>query len=114
MTKIREDAIGLWFVSNGTIHRPFLHHNKSNFSAGDSVKVGKRTGSPVTGVGQTGTDLAKGEYDEYWVSTGVHYHKRDSYDQNAQIQMWKDASAQHKNEAFMIRRYYVISKERRA
>lgn len=68
MPKVREDEFGLYVESGGYVARPLVGV-VSRFSVGQTVVSRHFAGSGVHGVGR-GEECQRGEYVEYWQSTG--------------------------------------------
>lgn len=87
MAIIRKDKIGL-FVDAGHIAR---RSAPSYFDEGDEVDVHHFSGTTVVGVGKT-EECKRGEYLEYWTTSGTLSHEYSTKSIRAMKKDWKSSS----------------------
>lgn len=92
MSKIKEDCYGLYSCVGGYISRPKPVLG-TRFKKGDDVKSFHFGGSTEVGVGKDAT-TSKGQYLEYWTSTGIssyYYGRYKKEISTRDFERWLDA-----------------------
>ena len=77
MSIIKKDSFGLFVKAGGYVCRPV---KQSQFKINDIVKTNHVGGSTIAGVGKD-SNCKKGEYLEYWTTTGISDVKQSTQQQ---------------------------------
>lgn len=110
MSKVHVDELGLYVAAGGWCARPI---GPSTFVAGDDIKTKHFGGSVVCGIGKE-EGAARGEYTEYWMTSGIGMYELKDMSAAARKEKWDWYLAHCTGSVWMANERKKLKRERRS